>query len=101
VLALFFVVRVLLFFFVEVGAGFAVLIDQAELELVKMFGAELKFAGGVLAALYFAMKCFSLLGFLVAHGVSPLHFMAIWGYSLATLDLSGIQPLSLVILSGK
>lgn len=66
-----FEVGVLLFFFLVVLAMFAVLVDQAEFELVEVLRAKLEFAGVVFAAFHFAVNCGCGFGFftlfLVAH----------------------------------
>ena len=70
---------VLLFFFLEILAGFAVLVDQPKFELVEVFPAELKLARGMFAAFNFAVQSGGafLLGltlFLIAHK-SPSLFL--------------------------
>ena len=55
---------------VVVHAGFAVLVDQAELELVEVVGAEAEFAGRVLAATLLAHRGTGIRFLLVAHGIS-------------------------------
>lgn len=69
-----FPVVVLFLFLVEVHAGFAGLIDQAEFELVEVLGAERELARRVFAAFYFAVdgRCyFRFTWFLIAHGYFP------------------------------
>jgi hypothetical protein len=49
-------VIVLFLLLFEIHAGFAVLVDKPELELIEVFSAEFELARAMLAAFYFAVK---------------------------------------------
>ena len=90
---------VLIDLLVVIHTGLAVLVDQAELELVKMVGAKSKLAGGMFAAVFLAHAGAGFRLLLVAHELSVLA-RVLWAVTWCT-KLLGISWVFFSKLIGK